>query len=141
MLWCWQPQFAVYRGLSGLDSAFFGLLAASLLTRGQTPATIVGSLALAGFAAKSVFELATSQTVFAAGVGYAPVPLAHLVGLVSGIVVALAARSIHSARNTTTSSACNPQYTRSPAWKISPSALSLATTALSRVPAPVASNR
>ncbi len=139
-VWWLQPQFAIYRGLSGLASALFGLLGGLLLQRGRPVPTIAGALALAGFAAKSAFELATAQTVFASGNGYAPVPLAHLVGLAAGLIAALS-RPAQSARSTTMSSACNPQKRRSPAWKISPSALSLATTALRRVPAAVASTR
>src|SRR5262245_25514413 len=32
-VWWWQPQFTTYRGLSGLDSALFGLFAGKLLLR------------------------------------------------------------------------------------------------------------
>lgn len=84
-VWAWQPQFATYRGLSGIDSSLFGLLAASLLTRSQKPARLVGALALVGFAGKCAVELATESPVFATGSGYAPVPLAHLLGLLAGI--------------------------------------------------------
>lgn len=90
LLWLWQPGFQTYRGLSGLDSALFGLLAGSLLTRGDRVATFAGVLALGGFAAKGLFELSTAQTVFATGAGYAPVPLAHLIGLLAGLTAALA---------------------------------------------------
>jgi rhomboid family GlyGly-CTERM serine protease len=87
-VWLVQPQFTLYRGLSGLDCALFGLLAASLLRYRRPFATALGLIALAGFAAKCLFELTTAQTVFAAGTGYAPVPLAHLVGLLAGCAIA-----------------------------------------------------
>lgn len=87
-VWFAQPHFTFYRGLSGLDCALFGLLAASLLRPRQPPATALGLLSLAGFAAKCLFELTTAHTVFAAGTGYSPVPLAHLVGLLAGCLAA-----------------------------------------------------
>lgn len=83
-VWLAQPHFALYRGLSGLDCALFGLLSASFLQHRKPLATALGLIALAGFAAKCLFELTTAQTVFAAGTGYAPVPLAHLIGLLAG---------------------------------------------------------
>lgn len=88
------------RGLSGLDCALVGLLAASLLRHGQPLAAGGGVLVLIGFAAKCVFELVTAQTVFATGDGYAPVPLAHLMGLAAGLVASLARRGdvTHSSR-------------------------------------------
>lgn len=87
-LWFIQPQFELYRGLSGLDSALFGLLAGLLLRRGQRGATLVGLAALVAIAAKSLFEIATASTLFASGEGYLPVPLAHLVGLGAGLLAA-----------------------------------------------------
>ena len=83
-VWWWQPQFVQYRGLSGLDSALFGLVAGALFRQGRCASALVGSLALFGIAGKSAIELATGSPVFAAGT-YAPVPLAHLVGLAAGL--------------------------------------------------------
>ncbi|MCX6953700.1 MAG: rhombosortase [Verrucomicrobia bacterium] len=88
-LWAGQPQFALYRGLSGLDCALVGLFAASLLRHGRAAATLVGAGTLLVFAVKCILELVTAQTVFAAGTGYAPVPLAHLVGLAACLVAAV----------------------------------------------------
>ena len=88
-VWLWQPQFALYRGLSGLDCALLGLFAASLCRRGHRAATTSGALVLAAFAAKCVFEIATARPVFAAGDTFAPVPLAHVVGLVAGCTAPL----------------------------------------------------
>lgn len=82
----WQPQFATYRGLSGLDSALGGLLGARLLRRSELAPKLIALAALLGFSAKCVSELTTGGTVFASGVGYAPVPLAHLIGLLCGAV-------------------------------------------------------
>ncbi len=88
----WQPQFATYRGLSGLDSALFGLLAINLLRRPERTPRLVALVTLVGFAAKCLLEISTDSTVFASGDTYAPVPLAHLVGLISGALVGAALR-------------------------------------------------
>ncbi|MCF3649207.1 rhombosortase [Synoicihabitans lomoniglobus] len=87
-----HPQFATYRGLSGLDSALFGLIVARLFTTGWrerhgfTLAT--AALAAVGFIFKTGFELFANDTVFASSLGYAPVPLAHFVGFTIGSIVA-----------------------------------------------------
>ena len=83
-LWLWQPQFDLYRGLSGLDCALVGLFAASLGRHGPRSATVSGALVLAALAAKCTVELVTARTVFATGDTFAPVPLAHAVGLLAG---------------------------------------------------------
>lgn len=88
-VWLCQPQFATYRGLSGLDSALYGLVVAHTLSfgiRGRHGLSIVaGAAALAGFSAKCAFELATGGTVFVDAAGtFAPVPFAHLLGLATG---------------------------------------------------------
>lgn len=93
-VWAWQPQFASYRGLSGLDSALFGLVCGRLVADGWRSrhdfSVAVGALALTGFALKCGAELASGATVFAADAdaGYAPVPLAHVIGLVVGLASA-----------------------------------------------------
>jgi len=86
-VWLWQPHFATYRGLSGLACTLFALHATKLLRLGARAPRVVGHIALVGLAAKCLFELATSTTLFASGAGYDPVPLAHLVGGVAGAVV------------------------------------------------------
>jgi rhomboid family GlyGly-CTERM serine protease len=83
----WQPQFAIYRGLSGLDTALFGMFAATLLHRKDPISRMLGVLATVAVVAKCAFESATGSTAFASGDGYAPVPLAHLVGFLTGLVV------------------------------------------------------
>ena len=101
-VWWWQPQFQQYRGLSGIDSALFGLLAGALLRRRQLVSSIVASLALLAIGFKSALELATGSTVFATAASYAPVPLAHLVGLAIGLAMAFTGdkRSIPLATST-----------------------------------------
>jgi rhomboid family GlyGly-CTERM serine protease len=83
-VWLWQPQFQIYRGLSGIDCALAGLFAGSLLESRHRGAAIAGGITLFAALAKCGFEMATASTLFASGVGYAPVPLAHLIGLTIG---------------------------------------------------------
>lgn len=86
-VWRWQPQFEFYRGLSGLDSALFGLVAAGFLRHPRGSMKILGALAIAGFGGKAAYEYATADALFASAANYAPAPLAHLVGLIVGGVV------------------------------------------------------
>jgi rhomboid family GlyGly-CTERM serine protease len=88
----WQPQFSSYRGLSGLDSALFGLVCVDQITEGRRArhafSVWLGGLALSGFALKCGFEILAGTTVFAdpaQGAPYHPVPLAHLLGALIGI--------------------------------------------------------
>ena len=85
-----MPEMATYRGLSGLDSALFAMLAVLMLRekwaeRDWTGTTIVAILLL-GFAAKIGYECLTLQTVFvdSAAADFIPVPLAHVVGAAVG---------------------------------------------------------
>jgi rhomboid family GlyGly-CTERM serine protease len=87
------PGMNSYRGLSGLDSALFGLLTGMLLDRSIRSNNRVAAMLVIGllvaFATKIVIEMSLGVTVFAdshSG-GYVPVPLAHLVGLCIGLMV------------------------------------------------------
>ena len=81
-----HPEFHTYRGLSGIDSAFFTLLAALLLrsaARERNGWQLAGvALALIGFLGKIVFEMLTQRAIFVAtgAATFLPVPAAHLVG-------------------------------------------------------------
>jgi rhomboid family GlyGly-CTERM serine protease len=94
VLWYGLPAMTQYRGLSGLDSALFVLLASRLL-RGAVADRDHGAILLLGlpfvaFAAKIGFEWITGQAVFADSGGFVPVPLAHVVGGACGVLVAWA---------------------------------------------------
>jgi rhomboid family GlyGly-CTERM serine protease len=87
-----QPQFATYRGLSGIDSALFAFVATDLMLVGRRDGDRLmfgaGALALAGFLAKCLYETATGQTIFVEpSTAFQPVPLAHLAGAVIGVLV------------------------------------------------------
>ena len=98
------PQMATYRGLSGIDSALFALLAVrvgrqSLSEKDWLKLSIAGIIS-GGFAAKVGFEYVTGATLFVDSTAAAmtPVPLAHVVGGLVGIVCGLRDRSSISPR-------------------------------------------
>ena len=93
--WALVPGMSTYRGLSGLDSAAYTLLAVSVL-RDNVRARRWGWVAAAGtaliaLAAKIICEMATGSAVFVSGgeSGVLPVPLAHEVGAAVGILAGL----------------------------------------------------
>lgn len=85
------PRMETYRGLSGIDSALFALVALRIggeafLDKQWTKIGLVAIVA-GGFAAKIGYEFVTGATLFVdsnAG-GMIPVPLAHVVGAFVGI--------------------------------------------------------
>ena len=85
------PQMTTYRGLSGIDSALFALLASRLVGEAVTARawSRLGLLVLlsAGFAGKIAFEVISGGTLFvdSAAAGMIPVPLAHVVGGLAGL--------------------------------------------------------
>jgi len=91
--WVFLPTLQTYRGLSGLDTALFTLLAASALQanwREQQWGWVIAIAGLlAGLAAKIGFETLTDGALFVdtAGAGFQPVPLAHVIGALIGMVV------------------------------------------------------
>jgi rhomboid family GlyGly-CTERM serine protease len=90
--WIFYPQVLTYRGLSGLDSALFLLVALDLCrsaTRDRQWVTVVLVAALlAGFMAKVLFEVITGTTLFADSAFFVPLPLAHLIGAQCGALAA-----------------------------------------------------
>lgn len=91
-VWTFLPAMSTYRGLSGIDSALFVLLAVSIL--GESIAErrrmwAAGSgLVLVAFAGKIAFECLSGATLFVDSVATSmiPVPLAHLVGGLIGAI-------------------------------------------------------
>lgn len=82
------PELAVYRGLSGLDAALFGLLVARCLGDRRPVARWAGVVALLGLGGKVGWEVATGAPLFVSGTeGVFVVPVAHLLGGVAGMVV------------------------------------------------------
>jgi rhomboid family GlyGly-CTERM serine protease len=94
-----QPEMATYRGLSGLDSALFTLLAAMIWQEsrrdGRWKLGAVAIAAGAGFLAKAAYESATGTTLFvdSSAAGFIPLASAHLIGGAVGAIVGLGGRS------------------------------------------------
>src|SRR5690606_5666899 len=85
------PGIELYRGLSGLDSAFTALLGVTLLserrrTEHGQPADWLVMLALAGLAGKMIYEAATGSAIFVPSQTETPLPLVHLAGAICGLV-------------------------------------------------------
>lgn len=88
-----EPAILTYRGLSGLDTALFGMAAVCLaLTRisnGDSVEAWVYSILLLGLVLKTAHELAYG-TVFVASTNFVAVPVAHIVGAIIGACVGFA---------------------------------------------------
>lgn len=85
------PGIASYRGASGIATAWFVVALVEVGRRATRPARVVGALAVLVLLAKLLGELgAGSQWFVDAGTaGFAPVPLAHVVGAACGLAAAL----------------------------------------------------
>jgi rhomboid family GlyGly-CTERM serine protease len=89
-LWWAEPSMIAYRGLSGLDSALFGLLAVLVLRegieRGDRLRVGLVSVFFALFVVKVSYEFINGATIFVSNYGpsVAPLPLVHLVGAAVG---------------------------------------------------------
>jgi rhomboid family GlyGly-CTERM serine protease len=87
-----MPELSTYRGLSGIDSAAFMLLAVTLLVeswdRRDWGWTLVCTAVMGGFAVKTGFEFTTGNALFvdASAAEMLPVPLAHVVGAGIGVL-------------------------------------------------------
>jgi hypothetical protein len=80
-----------YRGLSGIDSALFGLLLVTEWRRSR-----VVALCGVAFAAKMIFEVNTGATVFLHSDAFVAVPAAHIAGALVGVIVPMSQRLISS---------------------------------------------
>ncbi len=90
-VWIFQPEMIHYRGLSGLDSALFVFVLLELIKKQSTK--IQSSmlwLMLISFVAKVFYEFITGNTLFVQSMGanISGVPLAHLVGGITGVLFA-----------------------------------------------------
>ncbi|HOX08224.1 MAG TPA: rhombosortase [Planctomycetota bacterium] len=95
-VWLVIPGMERYRGLSGLDSMLFALLATEVLREklaaGRRLWALAAAAAALAFAGKIAWELATGTAVFvdSSAAGMVPVPLAHLVGAACGALAGMA---------------------------------------------------
>jgi rhomboid family GlyGly-CTERM serine protease len=94
-VWFWLPGLDIYRGLSGVDSALFGLLFANLWFEDgrsrQRDLRWIAAALFVGFVLKVSFEVVTGGTVFVKDMaaGSIAVPLAHIVGAGVGLLAGL----------------------------------------------------
>lgn len=88
-LMVFMPGLRICRGLSGIDSALFGLLVAGWLQRGGLLRGVASALAIL-FLGKCLVEQVSGATLFvdAATAGMVPVPLTHGIGFVCGVFTA-----------------------------------------------------
>jgi rhomboid family GlyGly-CTERM serine protease len=88
--WYFLPDVALYRGLSGVDTALFVYLACSLLGRAwqerSRQKALIPMALLVGFTAKWVYEVATGAGLFvdSCGPGFTVLASAHLAGALIG---------------------------------------------------------
>jgi rhomboid family GlyGly-CTERM serine protease len=94
-------QLTHYRGLSGIDSALFALLATLFLfdnlAARQMPRALASAALLLALAAKLAYECLTHSALFVRPdpAGVTPVPLAHAAGALTGLVIGTFARDRH----------------------------------------------
>ncbi len=87
-----RPDLLTYRGLSGLDSALFALLVTDVLRDPSTPRRGLIALVAVGFVAKLLIEC-SGTGVFVVTETFVPVPIAHAVGALVGLAMALKPRA------------------------------------------------
>jgi hypothetical protein len=96
-VWTCLPEMNTYRGLSGIDSAVFVLLAVMILSESiadrQHGWTAMCTAVLLAFAGKVGYECVTDATLFvdSAAASMIPIPLAHVVGGIVGLVCGVCA--------------------------------------------------
>lgn len=85
----WIPQVGTYRGLSGIDTALFGLLVSSLLVRRirerDRSGALLFSVLLIAMSGKIAMEMISQANIFVSDSSFVPVPLVHLVGAIIGM--------------------------------------------------------
>lgn len=92
-VWALQPELQSYRGMSGVDSALF-VLAAVVLLRGALREGARGQVLFAGgcllaFMGRTGLEWCLGEPLFvdSGASGFAPVPMAHVLGGLVGAVI------------------------------------------------------
>jgi rhomboid family GlyGly-CTERM serine protease len=91
LIMAFQPNISSYRGLSGIDTAIFSLTAtnvciASLGRSEWSQAVLFGTL-LMSLAGKVAYEFVTGDLLFVSELNFEPLPLAHLIGGIVGVVI------------------------------------------------------
>lgn len=99
-LWCCRPQIEVYRGLSGVDTTLFTMLAVGLWRDARRDGSIGRQFAAAALVgalpAKTAFEWITGSTLFVDPNPEAFIPLVgvHIVGAIVGCACAIVSNGL-----------------------------------------------
>lgn len=88
VMWIVEPEMLYYRGISGLDAALFSSLAILWVKNKNKVLAVIGIFQLVLMLAKIIYELKTAQTIFTSSQSYIVVPWAHLVGAITGCMIA-----------------------------------------------------
>jgi len=91
-VWLFLPEMRLYRGLSGIDSALFVCFTVRELRERYEAKNFLWvftlALGLIAFSTKLVYEMATGSALFVSNTDcMVPVPLAHFVGGLIGLVI------------------------------------------------------
>lgn len=88
-----HPELSTYRGLSGIDSGLFALVAIDGLSTSRTKndrqGIMVFSACLFCLVAKIALEITFGGNLFVRDSSFVPVPIAHLVGAITGALTGL----------------------------------------------------
>lgn len=86
-----HPEMHTYRGLSGIDTALFGLIVADLLARRlierDWQSAFWFSVLLFVMLGKMVIETFAGTNLFVSDTTFVPLPLAHLIGAMTGLLI------------------------------------------------------
>jgi rhomboid family GlyGly-CTERM serine protease len=97
-----HPQVQYYRGLSGVDSALFVMLAVQFISQNlerDRQLSLAAGLALAAFIAKTAYECASGNVLFVQPeTAFAPLPLSHVIGGTIGLIIGTSGAGNHQHR-------------------------------------------
>jgi rhomboid family GlyGly-CTERM serine protease len=94
-----HPELATYRGLSGIDSGLFAMLALDRIMECRRSGDRVGLLVFAGcflcLTIKIACETWYGGNLFVSDSTFVPVPISHVTGAVSGVIICLLFQQKH----------------------------------------------
>lgn len=104
-VWAFLPEMTTYRGISGIDSALFLYAATWIFIENirirQWKSVTIATLASIAFISKITYETITKSTVFVQSTQlFSPVPIAHLIGGITGVLFASATYYLANKRGT-----------------------------------------
>ncbi len=112
----WVPQVGSYRGLSGIDTALFGLLVSSLIVQRikdrRNAGAIFYALLLFGLFCKIAMEMISQKNIFVSDLSFTPVPIAHFVGAAIGLAIGTYQEKGLSSNASNTATSLRPDYSQ-----------------------------